>query len=71
MGVVHQELLSLSKLYLAGSPDRAITEEMLDAIAKSFLNEIEKVHTTVTKKVWRDIVLPCVVALIGLILFGL
>ena len=44
MGDVHQELLSHLKLNLAGLPDRAITEEMLDAIAKPFLFEVEKVH---------------------------
>ena len=71
MGDVHQELLSHLKLNLAGLPDRAIIEEMLDAIAKLFLKEVEKVHTTVIKKVWKDIVLPCVVTLIVLILFGL
>ena len=71
MGDVHQELLSHLKLNLAGLPDRAITEEMLDAIAKPFLTEVEKVHSTVIKKVWKDIVLPCVVTLIVLILFAL
>ena len=71
MGDVHQELLSHLKLNLAGLPDRAITEEMLDAIAKPFLIEVEKVHSTVIKRVWKDIVLPCVVTLIVLILFAL
>ena len=50
MGDVHQKLLSHLKLTLAGLPDRAITEEMLDAIAKTFLIEVEKVHSTVLKK---------------------
>ena len=71
MGDVHQELLSHRELNLAGLPDRAITEEMLDAIAKPFLTEVEKVHSTVIKNVWKDIVLPCVVTLIVLILFAL
>ena len=71
MGDVHQELLSHLKLNLAGLPDRAITEEMLDAIAKPFLIEVEKVHSTVLKKVWTDVILPCVVTLIILTFVGI
>ena len=71
MGDVHQELLSHLKLNLAGLPDRAITEEMADAIAKPFLIEVEKVHSTVLKKVWTDVILPCVVTLIILTFLGI
>ena len=71
MGDVHQELLSHLKLNLAGLPDRAITEEVLDTIAKPFLIEVEKVHSTVLKKVWTDVILPCVVTRIILTSVGI
>ena len=70
MGDVHQVLLSHLKLNLAGLPDRAITEEMLDAIAKTFLMKVEKVHSMVLKKVWTDVILPCIVTLFLLIFLG-
>ena len=41
MGDVHQELPSHLKLNLAGLPDRAVTEEMLNAIAQPFLVEVD------------------------------
>ena len=63
--------MSHLKLTLAGLPDRAITEEMLVAIAKPFLIEVEKVHSTVLKKVWTDVILPCVVTLIILTFVGI
>ena len=71
MGEVNQDLLSHLKLNLAGLLYRVITEEMLDAIAKPFLNEVEKVQTAVLKESIEKIVLPCVVMLIILILFGM
>ena len=70
MGDVHQELLSHLKLNLAGLPDRAVTEEMLDAIAQPFLVEVEKVHSTVIRKIWKDVILPCIVTLLMLILIA-
>ena len=59
MGDVHQNLLSHLKLNLAGLPDRRITEEMLAAVLRPFMQEVEEVHTTIVKKIWRDVVLPC------------
>ena len=59
MGNVHQNLLSHLKLNLAGLPDRRITEEMLAAVVQPFMQEVEEVHTTIVKKIWRDVILPC------------
>ena len=70
MGDVHQELLSHLKLNLAGLPGRAVTEEMLDAIAQPFLVEVEKVHSTVIRKIWKDVILPCIVTLLMLIIIA-
>ena len=70
MGDVHQELLSHLKLNLAGLPDRSVTEEMLDRIAEPFLKEVQQVHTTVMKKIWKDVILPCVVTLFMLIVLA-
>ena len=68
---VHQNLLSHLKLNLIGLPDRRITEELLAAIVRPFLQEVEEVHTTIVKKIWRDVILPCGATLItlGLSLF--
>ena len=69
MGDVHQESLSRLRLNLSGLPDQAVTEEMLDAIEQPFLVvEVEKVHSTVIRKVWKDVILPCSVTLFVLIL---
>ena len=68
MGDVHQESLSRLRLNLSGLPDQAVTEEMLDAIAQPFPVEVEKVHSTVIRKVWKDVILPCSVTLFVLIL---
>ena len=63
---VHQNLLSHLKLNLAGLPDRRITEEMLVAVVQPFMQEVEEVHTTIVKKIWRDVILPCGATLINL-----
>ena len=51
-------LLSHLKLNLAGLPDRRITEKMLAAVVQPFMQEVEEVHTTIVKKMWRDVILP-------------
>ena len=66
MGDVHQKLLSPSKLHLAGLPDRRITEEMLAAVVRPFMQEVEEVHTKIVKKIWRDVISPCGANLITL-----
>ena len=66
MGDVHQNLLSHLKLNLAGLPDRRITEEMLAAVVQPFMQEVGEVHTTIVKKIWRDVILPCGATLITL-----
>ena len=66
MGDVHQKLLSHLKLNLAGLPDRRITEEMLAAVVQPFMQEVEEVHATIVKKIWRDVILPCGATLITL-----
>ena len=48
MGDVHQNLLSHLKLNLAGLPDRRITEEMLAAVVRSFMQDVEEVQQS-----WR------------------
>ena len=66
MGDVHQNSLSRLKLNLAGLPDHRITEEMLAAVVRPFMQEVEEVHTTIVKKIWRDVILPCGATLITL-----
>ena len=66
MGDVHQILLSHLKLNLAGLPDRRITEGMLAAVVQPFVQEVEEVHTTILKKICRDVMLPCGATLITL-----
>ena len=66
MGDVHQKLLSHLKLKLLGLPDRCITEEMLAAVVGPFMQEFEEVHTTIVKKIWRDVILPCGATLLTL-----
>ena len=66
MGDVHQNLLSHLKLNLAGLPDRCITEEMLAAVVRPFMQEVQEVHTTIVKKIWRDVILLCGATLITL-----
>ena len=56
----------LLKLNLAGLPDRRITEEMLAAVVRPFMQEVEEVHSTTVKKIWRDVILPCGATLITL-----
>ena len=63
---VHQNLLSHLKLNLAGLSDRRITDEMLAAVVRPFMQEVEEVHTTIVKKIWRDVILPCGAILITL-----
>ena len=53
MGDVHQNLLSHLKLNLAGLPDHRVTEEVLAAVLRPFLQEVEEVHTTIVNKIWR------------------
>ena len=66
MGDVHQNLLSHLKLNLAGLPDRRITEEMPVAVVQPFMQEVGEVHTTIVKKIWRDVISPCGATLITL-----
>ena len=66
MGDVHQNLLLHLKLNLAGLPDRRITEEMLAAVVQPFMKEVKEVQTTIVKKIWRDVILPCGATLITL-----
>ena len=47
-------------------PDRRITEEMMAALVQPFMQEVEEVHTTIAKKIWRDVILPCGATLITL-----
>ena len=62
--------LSLLKLKLAGLPERAVIEELLDAIAQPFLVKFKRVPSTVIRKNWNDVILPSsftfsVVAVVG------
>ena len=66
MGDVHQNLLSHLKLNLASLTDRRITEEVLAAVVQPFMQEVGEVHTTIVKKIWRDVILPCGATLITL-----
>ena len=66
MGDVRQNLLPHLKLNSAGLPDRRITEEMLAAVVQPFMQEVEEVHTTIVKKIWRDVILPCGATLVTL-----
>ena len=68
MGHFHQELLMHLKLNLAGLQDRSVTDEMLELIAQPFLLELNTVHTTLIRKVWRDVMLPCLSTLLMLVL---
>ena len=53
MGDIHQNMLSHLKLNLAGLPDRRITEKMLAAVVQPFMQEVEEVHATIVKKIWK------------------
>ena len=66
VGVVHQNLLSRSKLNLAGLTERRVTEEMLAAVVRTIMQEVEEVQTTVVKETWRDVLLLCGAAFITL-----
>ena len=68
MGDFHQELLMHLKLNLAGLPDRSVTDEMLELIAQPFLQELKTVNTTLFRKVWRDVMPPCLATLLMLVL---
>ena len=68
MGDIHQELLMHLKLNLAALPDRSVTDEMLELIEQPLLQELKTVHTTLIRKVWRDVMLPCLATLLMLIL---
>ena len=63
MGDIHQELLMNLKLNSTGLPDRSVTGEMLEWIAQPFLQELKRAHTTLIRKVWRDVMLPCLATL--------
>ena len=70
MGDVHQNLPSHLKLNLVGLPHRRITEEELfAAVVRPFVKEVEKVQSTIVKKIWRDVIVPCEAMLITLGLF--
>ena len=47
------------KLDLAGLLDRRLCQEMLAAVLQPFMQEVEQVHTTIVKKIWRDFFLSC------------
>ena len=68
MGDIHQEILMHLKLNLAGLPDRSVTDEMLELIAQPFLQELNTVQTTLIRKVWSDVMLPCLATLMMLVL---
>ena len=51
MGDVHHTLLLHLKLNLACLLDRRITEEMLAAVVRPFMQEVEEVHTTIEEKI--------------------
>ena len=51
---------------LAGLPDSRVTEEKLAAVVRPFMQEVEEVHTTIVKKLWRDVILPFGATLITL-----
>ena len=57
MGDVHRNLLSHLKLNLAGLPDRRNNEKMLASVVRPFMQEVEEVHTTIVRKIWRDVIL--------------
>ena len=59
MADVHQNLLYHLKLNLAGLLDRRITEEMFAAVVQPFMQEVEEVHATIVKKIWRVVMLLC------------
>ena len=65
-GDVHQNLLLHLKLNLAVLPDRRMTEEMLVVVVQPIMQEVEQMHTTTVKKVWRDVILPFGATLITL-----
>ena len=50
-------------------PDRLITEEMLAAVVRPFMQEVKEVHTTIVTKIWRGVILPCGATLLTLGLF--
>ena len=68
MADVHWNSLLHLKLILAGLPDHRITEEVLAAIVHPFMQEIDDLHTTIVKKTWRDVILPCRAVLLTLAL---
>ena len=68
MGDTHQELLIHLKLNLVGLPDRSVTDEMLELIAQPFPQVLKTVHTTLIRKVSRDVMLPCLATLLMLVL---
>ena len=65
---IHQQLKMHLKLNLAGLPDPSVTNEKLELIAQPFLQELKTVHTTLIRKVWRDVMLPCLDTLLVLVL---
>ena len=67
MGNVHESLFShLLKLNLTGLPDRRMTAKTLVAVVPPVMEEVEEVHTTIVKKMWRDVILPCGTTLLTL-----
>ena len=68
MGDVHQNLLSHLKLNLGGLPDRGISEDMLAAVVRPFLQEVEKVPQQPWRK-FRDVIVPSGATLLTLGLF--
>ena len=68
MGDFHQWLIMHLKLNLSGLPDCSVTDETLEVIAQPFLQELKAVHTTRIRKVWRDVILPCLATLLMLVL---
>ena len=38
--------------------DHCITEEMLADVLQQFMQELQEVHTTTEKKIWKNFILP-------------
>ena len=56
---------------LAGLLDRRITEEMLAAVVRPFMQEVYKQFTKIVKKIRTDVFLPCGATMLTLALLFL
>ena len=68
MADILQDLLMHLKLNLAAFSDRSVTDEMLELIAQPFQQELNTLHTTLIRKVWRDVMLSYLATLLMLVL---